>query len=1608
MMLNVSATLSPSHNKDTRTQVREQLEKEHAGGSPSAIKKQLRAVYSPLSGSKNAPQGDNKTLLDMYADVGTPIGRFSLESGLGFDFSPSSGANHSVQSAITVDSPATAGSTSGVDHDDDGNLHQEEQEQQGEGPTSVPSPPLPSSGAVALTDDDAACSALLAISDMLDDVLPTLVVSPLPLNGGNNGFGGSDFWETSVIRELRDGPIFSTGGPYFNTTTTERLLLSDDDGDEPPFSGCYSAPGIDCNNDNNQQHQHQQKQQKPQWLEDEEDQVPMSGFEVIVDQVLKKAKTEMMTGVTRVVEDVLGNLSGDIHLELTKMKSAAGLKHGAVGAMEPVPPLTPPPPRSTTLPPRTPPSGISPLRQCSPASKNSLASAARGSVDPAFASPFAAPAAMAAATAADGCFSGGPPSPNFAAVAAAAAETIFLSAAGVFGDDDGDSATPTASATTPATTTGVTATVADEPIGVAAVPVSAGHDQVLPVVATAATMSAPTPLLSTTAVVTNLLAAATTSPPPMMPIDPSSSVTKNESVDASATGTTGFPDLSRNEEVLSPPTDACRGANNPEDAVASPTTSAAVSTSNNKGASTPPGVLAAARNLTTTPTPSAAPTSDAPAICPTPFPGGTAAVAGTSPPPASTVPLLVGTTATAAATAAVVVGAKSPSTPAVPLVLPSPGSTPKGIIERELKVDIALNPIVVRNSATTPTGSAAPTVDAPAIYPAHPPSGTAAAAAAGISPTPVFTVPLLAEITATAAAAAAAAGSSSTPTSTVPLAATTSPATTSAPVIVGVGSPSTLAVPPVHPSPRSAPVGIIERERRVGTASNTIAVPCHLVDTPTPYAAPAVDAPAICPATSPSGTATAAAAVTSPAPKSTVPLAGTAATTTATAAAGSFPTPRSAVPLLAGTTSTANAAAAAAGASQTSVSTVPLLAGTTPTATAAAAAAAGSSPTPRSAVPLLSETTATAAAAAAAAVTSPAPKSTVPLAGTAATTTKTATAAAGSFPTPRFSVPLLAGTTPTANAAAAAAAAAAAGASQTSVSTVSLLAGTTPTATAAAAAAAAAGSSPTPRSAVPLLAGTTPTAAAVAVAITGTSPTPKSTIPLVAKTTSTATTAAAVVVSARSPSASAMPPVLPSPGSAPKEAIERERRAGSASNTTTPSSSSEKEKQRPPMRFHDAATTMASPARPLPGYANAVEKGRFQSAGATAAAATDAAAATATTPLKPSSTNVQVTPARRASTDKGTASVPARSGGAAASRIGTSPPPTGAGANTNTTRASQGGGAVSPMPSGSSPVHTVSAASVRQRRSAGADRAAAVAAVFGAGSPLRYGGVLDMVASVGAPAVFSGTAAGPAFLRGSQLGSSSLDEVANTPAAAAAAAAVAVCGSTNAGTRLPLGARRLSGVSGVASPSRVGGVGPGAARSPFGSVLLNRATSASARAGGATAASSSSPVGRPAGFTLDKENPSTGGSHTERGAEKRLSTVPRTPAGGGKTMSMLAQAAEARKTTTSSSTQASNRRVSGREKKGAAAATAAATTCSSTRSGRTRSVLAASNQASVEPSTKEPPAPATTASTTRRSARIAAGLAKSRDKKTIDGIGRRCSSGRDGALSSATDKPRWR
>ncbi|CAN0325908.1 unnamed protein product [Ectocarpus sp. 8 AP-2014] len=205
-----------------------------------------RAVYSPLSGSKNAPQGDTiKTLLDMYADVGTPIGRFSLESGLGFDFSPSSGANHSVQSAITVDSPATAGSSSSVvGHDDDGDLHQEdEQEQQGEGPTSVPSPPLPSSGAVAVTDDDdAAYSVLLAITDILDDVPPTLVVSPLPLNSGNNGFGGSDFWETSVIRELRDGPIFSTGGPNFNTTTTERLLLSDDDdGDEPPFSGYYSV-----------------------------------------------------------------------------------------------------------------------------------------------------------------------------------------------------------------------------------------------------------------------------------------------------------------------------------------------------------------------------------------------------------------------------------------------------------------------------------------------------------------------------------------------------------------------------------------------------------------------------------------------------------------------------------------------------------------------------------------------------------------------------------------------------------------------------------------------------------------------------------------------------------------------------------------------------------------------------------------------------------------------------------------------------------------------------------------------------------------------------------------------------------------------------------------------------------------------------------------------------------------------------------------------------------------------------------------------------------------------------------------------------------------------
>ncbi|CAN0514374.1 unnamed protein product, partial [Ectocarpus sp. 8 AP-2014] len=351
----------------------------------------------------------------------------------------------------------------------------------------------------------------------------------------------------------------------------------------------------------------------------------------------------MMTGVTRVVEDVLANLSGDIHLELTKMKSASGLKHGAVGAMHPVPPLTPPRPRSATLPPRTPPTGISPLLLRSPASKISLASAARGSVDPAFASPFAAPAAMATATAADGSFSGGPQSPDLAAVAAAAAETIFFSAAGVFGDDDGDGATPTASATTPATTAGVTATVADEPVGVAPAPVSAGHDQALSVATTAATMSAPTPLHSATTIVTNLLAAATTSPPPVMPFDLSSPVTGNESVGASATGTTGVPDLSRSEAILSPPTDACCGANNPDDAVAFPTTSAAVGTSNNNGASTPPGVLAAARNLTTTPTPSAAPTSDAPAICPTPSPGGTAVAAGTSPPPASTVPLLVGT-----------------------------------------------------------------------------------------------------------------------------------------------------------------------------------------------------------------------------------------------------------------------------------------------------------------------------------------------------------------------------------------------------------------------------------------------------------------------------------------------------------------------------------------------------------------------------------------------------------------------------------------------------------------------------------------------------------------------------------------------------------------------------------------------------------------------------------------------------------------------------------------------------------------------------------------------------------------------------------------------------
>ncbi|CAB1118862.1 unnamed protein product [Ectocarpus sp. CCAP 1310/34] len=801
--------------------------------------------------------------------------------------------------------------------------------------------------------------------------------------------------------------------------------------------------------------------------------------------------------------------------------------------MDPVAPLTPPPPRSATLPPRTPPAVISSLLLRSPASQMSLASAARGSVDPAFASPLAASAAMAAATAADESFSGGAQSTDFAAVAAAAAETIFRSATGVLGDDDGDSATPTASATTPATTTGVTATVADEPIGVAPVPVSAGHDQALSVATTAATMSAPTPLPLSTAIVTNLLAAATTSPPPMMPIDLSSPVTSNESVGASATGTTGVPDLSRREEVLSPPTDACCEPNHPDDAVASPMTSAAVGSSNNNGASTPSGVLAAARNLTTTPTPSAAPISDAPAICPTPSPGGTAAAAArTSPPPASTVPLLVGTTATAAATAAVVVGAMSPSTPAVPLVLPSPGSTPKGIIERELKVDNALNPIAVRNSATTLTDSAAPTVDAPAIYPAPPPSGTAAttaaaaAAAAGISPTPVFTVPLLA--------------------------------------------------------------------------------------------------------------------------------------------------------------------------------------------------------------------------------------------------------------------------------------------------------------------------------------GSTPTAAAVAVAVAGSSPTTKSTAPLLAGTTCTATTAAAVVVDARSPSTPAITPVLPSPRSAPKGIIECERKAGSASNTTTPSSSSEKEKQKPPMRFHDAATAMASPARPLPGYANAVKKGRFQSAGATAVAATDAAAATTTTPLKPSSTKVQETPARRTSTDKGTATVPAGSGGAAASRIGTSPPPTGAGAKTTTRRASQGGGAVSPIPSRSSPVHTVSAASVGQRRSAGADCAAAVAAVFGARSPLRRGGVLEMVASVGAPGVLSGTAASPAFLQGSQPGSSSLDEVADAP-----------------------GARRLSGVSGVASPSRVGGVNPGAARSPFGSILLNRATSSSARASGAAAASASSPVGRPAGFTLDKENPATGGSHAEEGAEKRLSTVRR-------------------------------------------------------------------------------------------------------------------------------------
>lgn len=41
MMLNVSSTLSPSRNKDTRTQVREQLEKELGGVSPSQTKSQL-------------------------------------------------------------------------------------------------------------------------------------------------------------------------------------------------------------------------------------------------------------------------------------------------------------------------------------------------------------------------------------------------------------------------------------------------------------------------------------------------------------------------------------------------------------------------------------------------------------------------------------------------------------------------------------------------------------------------------------------------------------------------------------------------------------------------------------------------------------------------------------------------------------------------------------------------------------------------------------------------------------------------------------------------------------------------------------------------------------------------------------------------------------------------------------------------------------------------------------------------------------------------------------------------------------------------------------------------------------------------------------------------------------------------------------------------------------------------------------------------------------------------------------------------------------------------------------------------------------------------------